>query len=106
VRRFRRNRVVTEEDIAGTLEVAHLLQPDARRILAISGLESGQRLEQQARTHLHQIGRCHSRVLTGIPLLSWSVGICGAENTIILISRSFVIATTGRIRQRGAAYDQ
>jgi hypothetical protein len=47
--------VVTREDVAGTIGLARRLQPDARRILVVSGAaELDKRLERQARERGHR----------------------------------------------------
>ena len=94
--------VVTSPDFGGTVDLARRLQPEARRILVVSGASDlDRRNEHQARRVLsNETGALPFEFLIGLPLPEL-VSRVAAEpaDTIVLYSRSFATGWAGHTRR-------
>lgn len=84
--------VVTHLDIEGTIDLARRLQPDARRILVVSGVSDlDRRAEQLARQALSmKAGNATAEYLSGLPLPELTARVASEPaNSIVLYLAQF-----------------
>jgi signal transduction histidine kinase len=84
-------RVAARRDFGGTLDIARRLQPDARRVLVVSGVsELDTRLEREARAALSNLAKPASvEFVSGLPLpqLAARVGAEPADSVVLYLSQ-------------------